>query len=852
MIEQIQIDWFIVSKQAMDQQDYRILGGSIAQTETWRLFMNNWIKDEIPYEATPHSPGAPCFYFIPQEIDGLLKQVIIRQIWTDYVDNGSRRVLTTTCLILPYEVFNKHPCGFKQQAALFDLPEVSQRLLATQVAIRNGEILLSQPTLKVELPTFEETENYFLERLSAQGLDFTQVVANALTRNKNVCIWDRNDTIVSLEQRLEWLDAALISLPYGARSTCPAASWQNTYREDGDRLVVGRKANPTLSYVSPGEDVDGVRLCEGYAAAVTRLLGRGKSAADLVKSFLRQAEPIDINGLRYGPPQAEPINSQERLLQMLTDPEAYSSRESLRVLIEEIKQTNPQEVESEHIRKILVRAVPALETRDANLIKAYWSEALLTQSLASLNLGYENIIQLLPALIPYDLDERKLSKVFEKLLEYFSRQPNTTDSLHLFFDSLHRFFNDRYENGSMQLNQGFHAIKELILKSRSGSVAILIWIHFVLAPDSKYKENFFNYFANQQNLPEPLPVFTRCWLQNRWEKMMSSLQPYAILPLAKISLIRNRDQRETAALLEILRHELTARNPETTNVIRPELYSALLLPYLNIGYWSDYPQDGIVGAMLMEINFLVRKRWDSIFTLKPGDEHIQSFSSELSRFKNNLTLTGQRNSAVVLEIQATIDVVQHKSCSNIDKMTKPNFQSSITMQTMEQIEYREVVQVKDDREDEMTRETPIPDPKNLSSTELTLREIAQSAAGRIETARNQSDVAVWHTIVSQITHRTPSLEPQELEQFLLLMLGSIQDGGVRKETLTNMLPILYAEYSSSTDLTKGETFFQAHSEFVSDVLKSYVNAFSQSDQYDQWWQFFDSLRESAQEQSHHP
>src|SRR5690606_2891084 len=104
-----------------------------------------------------------------------------------------------------------------------------------------------------------------------------------------------------------------------------------------------------------------------------------------------------------------------------------------------------------------------------------------------------------------------------------SRQPNTTDSLHLFFDSLHRFFNDRYENGSMQLNQGFHAIKELILKSRSGSVAILIWIHFVLAPDSKYKENFFNYFANQQNLPEPLPVFTRCWLQNRWEKMMSSL-----------------------------------------------------------------------------------------------------------------------------------------------------------------------------------------------------------------------------------------------------------------------------------------------------------------------------------------
>lgn len=845
MIEKIQIDWFIVSKQAMDQQDYRILAGSIAQTDAWRLLMNNWIKDEIPYEATPHSPGAPCLYFIPQEIEGVLKQVIIRQIWTDYVDNGSRRVLTTTCLILPYEAFKNQPCGFKQQAALFDLPEVSNCLSATQIAIRNGEFLLSQPTLEVELPAFEETEKYFLDRLTAQGLDFTQVVANALTINKNVCVWDRNDAIVSLEQRLEWLDAALIGLPYGARSTCPAASWQNTYREDGDRLVVGRKANPNLAYVSPGEDVSGARLCEGYAAAITRLLGRGKSAEDLVKSFLRQTEPIDMNDLSYGPPQAEPINPQERLLQLLTNPEVYSSRESLRVLIEEIKQTNLQEVDSEQIRKMLVRAVHALETSDANLIKAYWSEALFTQSLASLKLGNENIIQLLPALIPYNLEEGKLRQGFERLWEYFSKQPNSIDSLHRFFDSLHRFLNDRHETASSQLNLAFQMIVELISNSRIGSIAILIWMHFVLAPDSRYQESLFTYFANQQNLPEPLPVFTRYWLQNRWEKMMSSLQPYAILPLAKISLIRNRDQRETAALLEILRNELTIRNPETTNAFRPELYSALLLPYLNIGYWADHPQDGIVAAMLMEINFMVRKRWDSIFTLKPGDEHIQSFSSELSQFEKNLTLTGQRNSAIVLEIQATIDAVQHKSYSNIDKMTKPNFQSPIGMQTMEQIEYREVAQEKDDREGEMTKETPIPDSKNLSSTDLTLREIAQSAARRIETARNQSDVTVWHTIVSEITHRTPSLEPQELEQYLLLMLGSIQDGGVRKETLTNMLPLLYAEYSFSTDSTKGETFFQAHSEFVYDVLKSYINAFNQSGQFDQWWQFFESLRKST-------
>ena len=49
---------------------------------------------------------------------------------------------------------------FPTASCTFDLPEVSQRLSATQVAIRNGEILLSQPTLKVELPTFEETENY--------------------------------------------------------------------------------------------------------------------------------------------------------------------------------------------------------------------------------------------------------------------------------------------------------------------------------------------------------------------------------------------------------------------------------------------------------------------------------------------------------------------------------------------------------------------------------------------------------------------------------------------------------------------------------------------------------------------
>ena len=58
----------------------------------------------------------------------------------------------------------------------------------------------------------------------------------------------------------------------------------------------------------------------------------------------RQAEPIDINETVICPASRTDY-SQERLLQMLTDPEAYSSRESLRVLIEEIKQTNPQEVE---------------------------------------------------------------------------------------------------------------------------------------------------------------------------------------------------------------------------------------------------------------------------------------------------------------------------------------------------------------------------------------------------------------------------------------------------------------------------------------------------------------------------
>lgn len=893
------VNWLIVSKHAMDRQDYRILAGSIDDPEPWRLRFKHWIKDEVPLEANSASPGAPYYYFIPEKIDGILNQIIIRQTWADYGDFASRRVLNTTCLVLPYDAFQEHPCGFKQQASLFALPEVDKLLSNTQQAIRNGETLFSQPSPEITLPDSSEVEDYFLAQLSEHGLDFSQAIGTYLTKGKNVCIWERNDKISYLEQRLEWLDAALIALPYGVRANCSAASWQSTYTETGDCLVIGRKSNPNLAYFSPDEQVEETRLCEGYAAGIRRLLDSGHSAEELLRTFLTLTIPIDLNVLRYGPKAILHLSPQEQVDQLLVNPEEYDTETNQRVLIEKIKNIDRSEVNVKDLQTLLVRTVPGLEDSDASLIKDYWSDALLTQAIVNFKAGNNKILNLLPLIIPDQLREEKLRDTLDEIWDHATtKEASCLDELTRFFESLHRFCTNRAQVNNPQLTQAINSVLNKISSSgNTGHIAALIWIRFILSPGTNYQNGFFEVLSQQKNLQEPLSIFSSFWQeQSIGQTQINDLLLHnLLLSLTKISFIRSSGEQESK-FLQILLKKLISQNSRISNGSKLDL--RLIGPLLTHDYWADYPQEGKVAALLDEICFLVQKQWGVISTLKEGNQNIDSYQAELSRFykKDALNIQiGKVDRDAILDTYRSLDqtksliksqeaqiLIQDPSLgedSQLSADSKPDYEQGFTPlptetgdQEMEQYLPEEdspsanfqPTDVHDDTKDvakpEMETVTPQLNNMDTSTTEMPsdlsqddtiqilqdIHHLAQSTAKQIEEGRSHGDSTIWAKITAEIQDNYPLFSSQELEQLLLLTLGSIQDGNIRKETLKFFLPVLYKNYPTLADPASRDQFFQSHSEFVADVLGSYYTTFTNNPKFDEWIKHLSGLLQSPQ------
>lgn len=874
----------------MDRQDYRILAGSINDPEPWRLRLRSWIKDEVSLEASSASPGAPYYYFIPEVIDGILSQIIIQQTWADYGDFASRRVLNTTCLMLPYDVFQEHPCGFKQQAGLFELPEVQKLLSNTQLAIKNGETLFSQQSPEITLPDSSEVEGYFLAQLSEYGLDFSQAIGTYLTKVKNVCIWERNKKITDLEQRLEWLDAALIALPYGVRAYCSASSWQSTYTETGDRLVVGRKSNPNLAYLPPDEEVEGVQFFDGYAAGIMRLLESGRSAEELVRTFLTLTKPVDLKVLRYGPQDLLPLSPQERVTQLLVNPEEHDTEAHQRALIEKIKNFDPNEVNVKDLQTLLVRTVPVLEERDASLIKDYWSDALLTQAIANFKSGNNKILDLLPLFIPDDFSEEKLLHTLDEIWDHSTtKEANSLDELTRFFESLHRFCNNRAQADSPQLAQTINTVLNKITKSGSvGHIAALIWIRLVLSPGTNYQNSFFEALRQQTNLQEPLSIFNNYWEEQSITKtnLDDSSLLNILLPLTKISLIRNSEKQETK-FLQIFLDKLVPQYRRISNGSKSDF--RLIVPLLNHNFWADYPQDGKVAALLDEICFLVQKRWSTISTLKVGNQNIDSYKVELSRFSNNIAIDNQIGKAdkdANFDTYGSLDkaksLIKSQEAQTLaqDTSSDENFQhtsdpqleneqelSSLPTETGDQELEQQFAEENfpskisqpsdpiDETQDLAKPETEPAPPQSsnmdTSTTETSpnlkqddaiqisqdIHHLAQSTAKKINEARSLGDTTIWNRIAGEISKNEPSFSPEEMVQFLLLTLGSIQDGDIRKETLTSLLPVFHNSYPLMNDPINQAQFFQSHSEFVADVIRSYCETFKDHPNFTEWFEY---------------
>lgn len=891
-ITNIKINWFIVSKHAMDRQDYRILAGNISDPEPWRVRFKNWIKEEVPLEATATCPGAPFYYFIPEVIEGILCQVLVRQLWSNYTDKASRRVLTSTCLVIPYDVFQKHPCGFKQQAGFFELPAVKELLANAQLAIWNGKPFFTQQSPEITLIDRSDVEEYFLTLLSEYSLGFSQATGTNLANGKNVCIWERNEKISDINQRLRWLDASLIALPYGVRANCSASTWQSTYTETGDRLVVGRRSNPNIAYLSPDVAVEKSQLCEGYAAGISRLLENGRSPEELVSTFLRLTNPVNFNTLRYGPQDLLPISPQERVTQLLINPDEYDTEANQRALIGKIKSFDPNEVKVEDLQALLVQTLPVLENSDAPLIRQYWSDDLLTQATNNFKSGNNKILDLLPLIIPDNLSEERFRQVIGELWDHtIAKATSDLEELRRFFKSLHRFCCNRAQTNSPQLELTINTILQKIGNSgRIGYIASLIWMRFVLSSGANYQKVFFEALRLQLNLREPLSIFSNYWeeLKPGQARIDQTYYPNLLILLTKISLIRNPEKQETVFLQSVL-NNLIRRHSQRATDSNPDFQ--LILPLLDRDFWADYHQNGEVAALIDEICFVVKKRWEKISTLKKNDQNIDSYRTELSRFLNQIitinpeiiksdmaairnTLTSldktksQIKSQEMQTPQQSTGVNENTPTNSVSKPDNEKTQVILAMESGEQeIEQRLnedcstfiAVQPSDSTTEiqdieKLKIEPTMPqfidtrDPntdKHLENYQDEMGKfkqdipgLAQSAADKIEKARSNKDMEIWKTIwediANEVGKREPSLSPEELEHFLLLLLGSIKDGDIRKETLSFLLPVLLESSPVLNNPVYQSQFFQYHSEFVDSVVRSYCKVFSGYNQFNIW------------------
>lgn len=231
-------EWAIWGKMPGDMRDYRMLACSMGM-------LTRWGSDAQPREwlrGFPYGPEEPCYLF---EIEpGFLRQVIICQERAPYSDGCGRRILKTTCLILPFDALAQTGCGFSQMAELFEQADVKAYLDKCSTGAREGGF--DFPPLKIELPDRSTSLAQLLQVVDKAGYAFCEQAASTLLRKK-LLIFKAESRDLSYQQQLQWLDAVLALFPYGLRADCTVRIWENNlYMYCGRGAQSGQTLQPDV------------------------------------------------------------------------------------------------------------------------------------------------------------------------------------------------------------------------------------------------------------------------------------------------------------------------------------------------------------------------------------------------------------------------------------------------------------------------------------------------------------------------------------------------------------------------------------------------------------------------------
>lgn len=826
---QSKADWFIVSKHASDRNDYSILAGSIDANSIsdWKSRFANWIKAEVPFGESAYSPGAPWYYFIPEKINDEIMQVIILQKWTDYVDVGGRRVLTTSCLILPFSSFNENPCGFQHMAGFFDQPTVKQYLLEIQERIRNGETCFSKAQISLDLPDPEDIKQYFSDRLENQGMDFANLAANHLIAGEKVCIIDPNN-FSDITSRLHLLDSALITLPYGIRADCSVSSWQSNFSGLSDRLVIGHRTPDFWAGINPSDKFTEEQESWNYSKGIQNLIKLGHRQIDIIKSQLSFTQAISLEDLREGKSFAISNDAQTLFFESLKNPKVTRSEDDLRRLVDLLNNVIPAAANKPVMQTLLLQCLPILSTNDEKLnrlFNTYWHKEF-DQTLFFLKNSNDNVLQLMPFIIPSDIDDASFRKFLSEVCAFAFEQPLNLKRAEYFFEGFHAFCNQRANIQSSQLNSAIEIVYQVI-NSRANELenAAFTWIRYVLAPESLYAPHFFDYIKEQPDSAPPLSDFSIFWHNPVQPQTERANAWYYRLPLTKIALKRAEEQDIAFSLLDKEIQEcIRLQDPEFSPAVRSELFTTIS-PYLTRAYWADFPQQVRIAGLLDIFSLVVNQQWKPISTITQNPDSVTNYRRAIE----DLRYRYRQYTHLIPHTPIPRALVGEESNHTLLPEESPiisSYESELTETTSES-----------------GLETPV-DP-GISKLESALASsskpgiplVARLTAEHIACQRESGSFTLWQDLKSLFVEHKYTFTHSELERFILLTLGYIEDEDLRKESLGLLLQNFYITPGIITDENEKQLFFQKHSELVSEMIRSHTSSFSSETQYREWFLF---------------
>lgn len=827
---QSKADWFIVSKHASDRNDYSILAGSIDANSIsdWKSRFANWIKAEVPFGESAYSPGAPWYYFIPEKINDEIMQVIILQKWTDYVDVGGRRVLTTSCLILPFSSFNENPCGFRHLAGFFDQPTVHQYLTEIQERIRNGETCFSKEQISLDLPAPEDIKQYFSDRLENQGMDFANLVAKHLIVGEKVCIIDPNN-FSDITHRLHLLDAALITLPYGIRSDCSVSSWQSNFSGLSDRLVVGHRVSDPWAGVKPTDKLTEDQEAWNYSKAIQKLINLGHRQTDIVINQLNNTQAISLEDLREGKFLKISNDAQILFFESLKNPDITRSDDDLRRLVDLLNNVNPAVANKPVMQTLLLQCEPILRTNDEKLIRllnTYWHKQF-DQTLFFLKDGNDKVLRLLPYIIPSDMDDENFRQFFSDICAYTFEQPLNLTRAENFFEVLHVFCNQRASIQSNQLNIAIEVVYQAIFaRADEFQNAVFTWIRYVLAPGSLYAPQFFDFIIAQTDSVPQLSDLSLFWHNPVQPQTGRANALYYRLLLIRIALKRSAEEEIIISLLgKTILDFMRLQDSELPPAARSESV-ATIGHFLTRAYWEDFPQQVKVAALLDILSLVVNQHWMPISTITQQSEGVNNYREAIEGYKYICARYVYLIPSTPLPATVLVEEANHPPLPE-ESPAIPSFQSEQRETPIESILE--------------TASDPGLSPLEAalaSSSEPDIPLVARLTAEYITRQRKAGSFNLWQDLRSQFIEHKYTFTHRELERFILLTLGHIEDEELRIESVALLLQNFFETPGILTDEKEKRLFYKGHSELVTEMLGTHISSFSSEVDYGKWVRFF--------------